>query len=100
MESHKGYYEWVPPRVSEQDAIEHTAQMADRFRRQYLSALRALRDYRRWGAPVIINNEGQVNIAEGGAQQMNVQQKGKKRAKGKQKDLTVAPKSRRLRTAK
>ena len=99
MDSHKGHYEWVPPRVQEQNAIEHAAQMADRFRRQYLSALRALRDYRRWGAPVIINNEGQVNIAEGGAQQLNVQQKSKKRAKNKQ-CASVVPKSRRLKPVK
>jgi hypothetical protein len=99
MESHKGYYEWVPPRVHEQDAIEQAAQMADRFRRQYLSVLRALRDYRRWGSPVIINNEGQVNIAEGGSQQLNVQQKSQKRAKNK-KCTSVAPKSRRLKAAK
>lgn len=26
---------WMPPRVSEQDAIEHAAQMADRWRREY-----------------------------------------------------------------
>ena len=100
MDSHKGYYEGIPPRVHEQDAIEHAAKMADRFRRQYLCAVRALRDYRRWGSPVIINNEGQVNFAEGGAQQLNVQQKGEKRAKGRQKDVSVAPKSRRLRAAK
>lgn len=72
-------YDWVPPRVYEQDAIEHAAQMADRFRRQYLSALRALRDYRRWGSPVIINNEGQVNIASEGGQQVNLQKPSKKR---------------------
>ncbi len=100
MDSHKGYYEWVPLRVSEQDAIEHAAQMADRFRRQYLSVLRSLRDYRRWGAPVIINNEGQVNIAEGWAQQLNLQQKSKRRTKGKQQGASVVPKSRRLRAAK
>lgn len=91
MERYKGRYDWVPPRVTEQDAIEHAAQMADRFRRQYQSAIRALRDYRRYGA-VIINNEGQVNFAENGAQQLNVQQKGKKQAK------TLAP--RRLKAEK
>jgi hypothetical protein len=95
MERHDRRYEWVPPRVTEQDAIEHAAQMADRFRRQYLSAIRGLRDYRRYG-PVIINNKGQVNIADDGAQQLNVQQKGKKRAKHKQQ---AAPGTRRLKVA-
>jgi hypothetical protein len=98
MERLEARYDWVPPRVYEQDAIEHAAQMADRFRRQYLSALRALRDYRRWGAAVIINNEGQVNFAEGGAQQLNVQKKSKKRPKDKQQD--AAPGSRRFKVAK
>jgi hypothetical protein len=83
--------------VYEQDAIEHAAQMADRFRRQYLSAIRGLRDYRRYSGPVIINNKGQVNIADDGAQQLNVQQKGKKRAKHKQQ---AAPGARRLKVAK
>jgi hypothetical protein len=36
-----------------------------------------LRDYRRYG-PVIINNEGQVNI---GGQQVNAQKKSRRRAK-------------------
>jgi hypothetical protein len=96
MERYEGRYEWVPPRVTEQDALEHAAQMADRFRRQYLSAVRALRDYRRYSGPVIINNKGQVNIADDGAQQLNVQQRGKKRAKHKQQ---AAPGARRLKVA-
>ena len=101
MEKHKGYFEWVPPRVYEQDAIEHAAQMADRFRRQYLSAIRALRDYRRYSGPVIINNKGQVNIADDGAQQLNVQQKGKKKGRqskpkqlgAKQESIRMTPAS-------
>src|SRR5436853_4860590 len=92
MERYDRRYEWVPPRVTEQDALEHAAQMADRFRRQYLSAIRAMRDYRRYSGPVIINNKGQVNIADDGAQQLNVKQKGKKRAK--------VPGVRRLKVAK
>jgi hypothetical protein len=89
MERYEGRYEWVPSRVSEQDAIEHAAQMADRFRRQYLSALRGLRDYRRWGAPVIINNEGQVNIAADGGQQVNLQ-KGRSKARAKKASATTS----------
>lgn len=92
MERYESRYDWVPPRVMEQDALEHAAQMADRFRRQYLSALRALRDYRRYTGPVIINNEGQVNFADNGAQQLNVQQKGKKRAKDRKAVMLGKPK--------
>lgn len=84
MERYKGRYEWVPPRVLEQDAVEHAAQMADRFRRQYLSAIRALRDYRRYG-PVIVQNAGQVNIAAEGGQQVNVKQSKKQKGAKKSK---------------
>jgi hypothetical protein len=42
---------------------EHAAAMADRFRRLFLRALRALRDTRR-SIPVIVQNAGQVNMAE------------------------------------
>jgi hypothetical protein len=41
--------------------------------------LRALRDYRRWASPVIINNEGQANIAADGGQQANLQNEGCKK---------------------
>lgn len=74
----------MPPRVTEQEALEHAAQMADRFRRQYLSAIRGLRDYRRYG-PVIVQNAGQVNIAADGGQQVNVKGKRRKKATGKGK---------------
>src|SRR5438128_7077092 len=89
MERYDRRYEWVPPRVYEQDAIEHAAQMADRFRRQYLSAIRALRDYRRYG-PVIVQNAEQVNIAAEGGQQVNV--KGKRRKKEASKGKQNKPK--------
>ena len=87
MEKYEYRYSWVPPRVYEQDALEHAAQMADRFRRQYLSSVRALRDYRRWGSPVIINNDGQVNIAADGGQQVNVQGKDKKKKSARRKKV-------------
>ncbi|MGI9036368.1 MAG: hypothetical protein ACR2GD_10065 [Pyrinomonadaceae bacterium] len=68
----EGY--WFPPYVSEQRAIEHAVQMADRFNRIFLRTLRQLRDLRRY-SPVTINNPNQVNIAADGGQQVNVSNK-------------------------
>ena len=65
----EGY--WFPPYVSEQQAIEHAVQMADRFNRIFMRTLRQLRDLRRY-SPVTINNPNQVNIATDGGQQVNV----------------------------
>lgn len=63
---------WDRPMVSEQEAIEHAAQMADRWQRMYFRALRNLRDWRRHNPPVTINKPQQVNIAADGGQQINV----------------------------
>lgn len=62
---------WVSPRVSEQEATEHAAQMADRWRRAYQATVRQMRDWRRYNAPVTINNPRQVNIAADGGKQIN-----------------------------
>ncbi len=62
---------WLPPTVSERDAVEHAVLMADRFNRIFMRTLRQLRDLRRY-APVTINNPNQVNIAANGGQQVNV----------------------------
>jgi len=66
----RGY--WDPPYASEQEAVEHAAQMADRYSRAFQRTLRAMRDLRRYSAPVNINNPQQVNIAADGGQQVNV----------------------------
>lgn len=58
--------------MSEHAAIEHAAQMADRWNRIYMRTLRNLRDLRRYSVPVTINNPQQVNIATDGGQQVNV----------------------------
>lgn len=62
---------WFRPFVSEQQALEHAVQMADRWNRMYMRTLRQLRDLRRY-TPVTINNPNQVNIAAEGGQQVNV----------------------------
>jgi hypothetical protein len=65
----EGY--WNRPYVSEQQALEHSVQMADRFNRIFMRTLRQLRDLRRY-TPVTINNPNQVNIAADGGQQINL----------------------------
>jgi hypothetical protein len=62
---------WYRPYVSEQQAIEHAVQMADRFNRIFMRTLRQLRDLRRY-SPVTINSPQQVNIAANGGQQVNI----------------------------
>ena len=63
---------WDIPYVYEQNAIEHAAQMADRWQKMYLRAIRSLRDWRRYVPNLTINNANQVNIASDGGQQINV----------------------------
>jgi hypothetical protein len=68
---------WDLPYQAEADAVMQAADLADKFRRAYQSELRTMREWRRYVVPVIINNPEQVNIAENGGQQVNVQ--GRKR---------------------
>lgn len=63
---------WDVPLITEKEAIEHAAQMADRWQRMYFRAVRNLRDWRRYTPQVTINNPQQVNIAADGGQQINV----------------------------
>ena len=60
---------WLPPRVSESQAVDQAGAMVDRFNRIFLRTLRALRDLRRYAPPVIVQNAGQVNVA---SQQVNL----------------------------
>lgn len=59
---------WEPPRLSEADAVDRAAQMADRFQRQFLRLMKCYRDGRRLIASMTVLG-GQVNVAE---QQINV----------------------------
>jgi hypothetical protein len=60
---------WLPPRVTEAEALEQAMGMAERWNRMFLRTLRALRDLRRYAPTINIQNAGQVNI---GDQQVNV----------------------------
>jgi hypothetical protein len=63
---------WKSPYQSEADGIEQAHRLADGYNRQFLRVLRQLRDLRRYAPPVIVNNGGQVNVAN---QQVNVTRK-------------------------
>jgi hypothetical protein len=60
---------WGPPRQSDADALDQAAAMMDRFNRIFLRTLRALCDMRRHSSPVIVQNGGQMNVAQ---QQVNL----------------------------
>lgn len=62
---------WRSPYQSEAEAVEQAHRLADGYNRQFLRVLRQLRDLRRYVPPVIINQGGQVNVAN---QQLNVAQ--------------------------
>ena len=59
---------WEPPRVSDAEAVEQAAQMVERFHRLFVRSLKALKDWRRNPAPMLVQTQ-QVNVAE---QQVNV----------------------------
>ncbi|MDQ3694145.1 MAG: hypothetical protein M3464_11010 [Chloroflexota bacterium] len=59
---------YEPPRLSESEAVDRSAQMADRFQRQFLRLMKCYRDGRRLIASMTVLG-GQVNVAE---QQINV----------------------------
>lgn len=63
---------WKPPYQSAADAIDQANRLADSYNRQFLRVLRQMRDLRRYAPPVIVNNGGQVNVAN---QQVNVSRK-------------------------
>lgn len=71
---------WKPPRVTAAEYLDRSTQNADRFQRMFLRTLRQMRDLRRYAQPVIVNNAGQVNVATNGGQQVNVQNKKKKKS--------------------
>jgi hypothetical protein len=63
---------WAPPRQSDADALEQAAAMMDRYNRVFLRTLRALSDLRRHSNPVIVQNGGQMHVAQN---QVNVSAK-------------------------
>ncbi len=62
---------WVPPRLSEAEAVEQAVMVADRYQRSFLRLLKAFRDTRRVIGAVIVGEGGTLNVTEG-PQQVNV----------------------------
>lgn len=54
---------WQPPRISDAQAVDRAAMMADRFHRQFLRLLKAYRDGRKLFASMTVLG-GQVNVGE------------------------------------
>jgi hypothetical protein len=59
---------WTPPRVTDSDAIEQAAAMVERFHRLIMRTVRQLQNLRRLAPLVMVQNAGQVNVAQ---QQIN-----------------------------
>jgi len=54
---------WKPRQISAADSLDQSAQMADRWQKLFVRALRALRDLRRHAPPVVLAGPGsQVNV--------------------------------------
>lgn len=62
---------YLPPRLSQAEAIQEAALMSDRYERAFLRLVRAFRDYRRMFAALIVSDGGTLNVAEG-PQQVNI----------------------------
>ena len=61
-------HRWVPPTISQSEAIEQALVNAERFSQVFIRTVRAMRDLRRFGSERMTINAGQVNI---GQQQLN-----------------------------
>jgi hypothetical protein len=62
---------WETPRVADSEAVEQAAQMVDRFNRIFMRTLRMMKDLRRHAPTLVVQNVGQMNVAE---QQINMAQ--------------------------
>ena len=68
-ERHRLEHGYLPPRLSQAEAIQEAALMADRFERAFLRLVREFRNQRRVFASLVVAG-GQVNITDG-PQQVN-----------------------------
>lgn len=62
---------WVPSRLSDAEALDQAALIADHYQRSFLRLLKAFRDTRRMIGAVIVGEGGTLNVTEG-PQQVNV----------------------------
>jgi hypothetical protein len=64
-------YGYLPPRLSQAEAIQEASLMADRYERAFLRLVREFRNARRMFAALIVSEGGTVNVAQG-PQQVNI----------------------------
>jgi hypothetical protein len=67
-EQHQDREGWLPPRLTDAEAIEQAVMIADRYQRSFLRLVKAFRDNRRMFASLVVAG-GQVNIGE---RQLNI----------------------------
>lgn len=70
-ERHRLDYSWLPPRVSQAEAIHEAALMSERYERAFLRLVREFRNARRMFAALIVTEGGTVNLTDG-PQQVNI----------------------------
>ena len=83
QERHRMHYGYLPPRLSQAEAIQEAALMADRYDRAFLRLVRAFRDYRRMFASLIAEG-GTVNVSDG-PQQVNIDARSNAKPRGKKR---------------
>ncbi len=75
-ERNRMHYGYLPPRLSQDQAIQEAALMAERHERAFLRLVREFRNARRMFAALIVAEGGTVNVSEG-PQQVNIDSSGR-----------------------
>ncbi len=70
-ERHRLQYGYLPPRLSQVEAIHDAGMMAERYERAFLRLVREFRNARRMFAALIVAEGGTVNVSDG-PQQVNI----------------------------
>ncbi|CAN5692662.1 hypothetical protein BH23CHL5_BH23CHL5_28320 [soil metagenome] len=70
-ERYQNDYGWLPPRLTQHEAIHEAALMSDRYERAFLRLVREFRNARRMFAALIVSEGGTVNVSDG-PQQVNI----------------------------
>jgi hypothetical protein len=70
-ERYRLQYGYLPPRLSQAEAIQEATLMAERYERAFLRLVREFRNQRRMFAALVVAEGGTVNVAEG-PQQVNI----------------------------
>jgi hypothetical protein len=82
-ERHRWQHGYLPPRLSQAEAIQEAALMADRNERAFLRLVREFRNQRRMFASLIVAEGGTVNVSDG-PQQVNIDARTKAKSRHKE----------------